>query len=33
MRFELSHFLTLAVVAIAGWWIGRNISMPGDEMD
>lgn len=31
MRFEVSHFITLAIVAIAAWYIGKNVALPGED--
>jgi hypothetical protein len=31
MRLDLSHAVFAAIVGFAGWWIGRNVPMPGDE--
>lgn len=31
MRLTFSHVLTIGIAAIVGWWLGRNVPMPGDE--
>lgn len=32
MRFDLSHGILVVVVAVAAFWLGRNVALPGDDV-
>ena len=31
MRFDLSHGILVVVVAVAAFWVGRYVCLPGEE--